>query len=205
MLRQPLLDRGELLGAAGAGAEPFAGLPCLRERTVAVAVPIAGRWTGGARVIAVPSCTDTAAGHARVRIACQARALESQCYVVQAPTVGDAPWSPAVDRNYGAGGIYVPPDCANESGPAPLQVSGAGGQAPALLTRRQELVLLELLDGRTNRQISAKLHLSEETVKNHVTAILRKLGAHNRTMAVTLASRLALDPDAARSVRVVEE
>lgn len=64
----------------------------------------------GARVIAVPSCTDTAAGHARVRIACQARALESQCYVVQAPTVGDAPWSPAVDVNRGAAAIYGPPD-----------------------------------------------------------------------------------------------
>jgi len=88
-----------------------------------------------------------------------------------------------------AGGIYVPPDCANESSPAPLQVSGAGGQAPALLTRRQELVLLELLDGRTNRQISAKLHLSEETVKNHVTAILRRFDVQTRTQAVLVAER----------------
>jgi DNA-binding NarL/FixJ family response regulator len=88
-----------------------------------------------------------------------------------------------------AGGIYVPPDCASESGPAPLQVSGAGGQAPALLTRRQELVLLELLDGRTNRQISAKLNLSEETVKNHVTAILRRFDVQTRTQAVLVAER----------------
>ncbi len=88
-----------------------------------------------------------------------------------------------------AGGIYVPPDCASESGAAPLQVSGAGGQAPALLTRRQELVLLELLDGRTNRQISAKLHLSEETVKNHVTAILRRFDVQTRTQAVLVAER----------------
>jgi predicted amidohydrolase len=47
----------------------------------------------GAEVIAVPSCTDTPAGYHRVRVACQARALENQCYVVQAPTVGTAPWS----------------------------------------------------------------------------------------------------------------
>ncbi|HEX8107745.1 MAG TPA: carbon-nitrogen hydrolase family protein, partial [Kofleriaceae bacterium] len=64
----------------------------------------------GADVIAVPSCTDTPAGYHRVRVACQARALENQCYVVQAPTVGVAPWSIAVDENVGAAGVYGPPD-----------------------------------------------------------------------------------------------
>ena len=64
----------------------------------------------GAEVIAVPSCTDTPAGYHRVRVACQARALENQCYVVQAPTVGTAPWSIAVDENVGAAGVYAPPD-----------------------------------------------------------------------------------------------
>jgi predicted amidohydrolase len=64
----------------------------------------------GADVIAVPSCTDTPAGYHRVRVACQARALENQCYVVQAPTVGTAPWSIAVDENVGAAGVYAPPD-----------------------------------------------------------------------------------------------
>lgn len=65
---------------------------------------------GGADVIAVPSCTDTAAGYHRVRVACQARALENQCYVVQAPTVGLAPWSIAVDENVGSAGVFGPPD-----------------------------------------------------------------------------------------------
>lgn len=88
-----------------------------------------------------------------------------------------------------AGGIHVPQDLASDTGAAPLQASGAGGQAPALLTRRQELVLLELLDGLTNRQISAKLHLSEETVKNHVTAILRRFDVQTRTQAVLAAER----------------
>ena len=64
----------------------------------------------GARVILVPSCTDTMAGYWRVRVACQARALENQCYVVHAPTVGFAPWSPAVDENHGAAAVYAPPD-----------------------------------------------------------------------------------------------
>jgi predicted amidohydrolase len=64
----------------------------------------------GARMILVPSCTDTLAGYWRVRIACQARALENQCYVVQATTVGSAPWSIALDENRGAAGVYGPPD-----------------------------------------------------------------------------------------------
>jgi predicted amidohydrolase len=64
----------------------------------------------GAELIAVPSCTDSAAGYHRVRVACQARALENQCYVVQAPTVGQAPWSIAVDEDVGSAGVYAPPD-----------------------------------------------------------------------------------------------
>jgi predicted amidohydrolase len=64
----------------------------------------------GAQVIAVPSCTDALAGYHRVRIACAARALENQCYVVQAPTVGLAPWSIAVDENVGAAGVFAPAD-----------------------------------------------------------------------------------------------
>lgn len=64
----------------------------------------------GANVIVAPSCTDTAAGYHRVRVGCQARALENQCYVVQVPTVGLAPWSIAVDENVGAAGVYAPCD-----------------------------------------------------------------------------------------------
>jgi len=64
----------------------------------------------GADLILVPSCTDTVAGYWRVRIGCQARALENQCYVVQSPTVGLAPWSEAVDVNIGAAAVYTPVD-----------------------------------------------------------------------------------------------
>ncbi len=64
----------------------------------------------GADLILVPSCTDTLAGYHRVRIGCQARALENQCYVVQSCTVGAAPWSEAVDVNIGAAGIFTPVD-----------------------------------------------------------------------------------------------
>ncbi len=64
----------------------------------------------GADLILAPSCTDTEAGYHRVRIGAQARALENQIAVLQSPTVGTAPWSPALDENIGRAGLFVPPD-----------------------------------------------------------------------------------------------
>lgn len=64
----------------------------------------------GAGIILAPSCTDTRAGYWRVRVGAQARALENQCVVIQAPLVGEAPWSAAIDVNVGMAGIYTPPD-----------------------------------------------------------------------------------------------
>jgi predicted amidohydrolase len=64
----------------------------------------------GCTLILVPTCTDTVAGYNRVKIGCQARALENQCYVVQSSLVGDAIWSEAVDVNIGASAIYTPVD-----------------------------------------------------------------------------------------------
>lgn len=64
----------------------------------------------GADLILAPSCTDTLAGYNRVRIGARARALESQCFVAVAHTVGAAEWSPAIDENVGAAGVYAPPD-----------------------------------------------------------------------------------------------
>ncbi|MAD38470.1 carbon-nitrogen hydrolase family protein [Tistrella sp.] len=64
----------------------------------------------GAEIVLVPSCTDSAAGYHRVRVAARARALEGQCFVIQSPTVGVADWPEAVDVNRGAAGIFAPPD-----------------------------------------------------------------------------------------------
>ncbi|MBB3953357.1 carbon-nitrogen hydrolase family protein [Novosphingobium sediminicola] len=70
----------------------------------------------GADLILAPSCTDSLHGYWRVRIGAQARALENQCFVLQSPTVGDARWSPAVDVNRGAAGLYGPPDAKPAAG-----------------------------------------------------------------------------------------
>ena len=64
----------------------------------------------GAALLLVPSCTDTAAGAARVRIGCQARALENQLPVACAVTAGVSDWSPALDVNTGRAAVYVQPD-----------------------------------------------------------------------------------------------
>jgi len=64
----------------------------------------------GAELLLVPSCTDGLAGYHRVRVAAAARALENQLFVATAPTVGNADWSLAVDRNVGAAHVFCPPD-----------------------------------------------------------------------------------------------
>lgn len=64
----------------------------------------------GAQVIAVPSCTDGLAGYHRVELSARARALENQCFVLQSPLLGDAPWCEAIDVNVGWAGIYSPVD-----------------------------------------------------------------------------------------------
>ncbi len=66
----------------------------------------------------------------------------------------------------------------------------------AELTPQQFRVLSMLGEGLLNKQIAWELGVSEATVKAHMTAVLRKLGAHNRTQVIVMTSRLALDPSA---------
>ena len=59
----------------------------------------------------------------------------------------------------------------------------------ALLTRREKQILNYVAEGNTNKQIARILNISEQTIKNHVSAILRKLNANDRAHAVVLAIR----------------
>ncbi|MFN3846295.1 MAG: carbon-nitrogen hydrolase family protein [Paracoccaceae bacterium] len=74
--------------------------------------PLLGRHLvdQGAEILLSPSCTDSVAGFTRVRIGSMARALENQCVVAHAPTVGPCDFCPAVNENVGAAAIYGPPD-----------------------------------------------------------------------------------------------
>jgi DNA-binding NarL/FixJ family response regulator len=57
------------------------------------------------------------------------------------------------------------------------------------LTGREREVLAELAQGRSNREIARALHVSEKTVKAHVSSVLAKLGVQDRTQAALLAVR----------------
>jgi DNA-binding NarL/FixJ family response regulator len=60
------------------------------------------------------------------------------------------------------------------------------------LTQREGEVLVNLVKGLNNRDIAGALFISEDTVKSHVRSVLRKLGAKDRTQAVSLALRQGL-------------
>ncbi len=60
------------------------------------------------------------------------------------------------------------------------------------LTQRESEVLRQLAYGLTNKEIAAQLHISYETVKEHVQHILRKIGVSDRTQAAVWAVRKEL-------------
>lgn len=82
-----------------------------------------------------------------------------------------------------AGQIYVPPEFRSLPESAVFSVS-AGPQ----LTSRQHEVLDLMLAGHSNKQISVTLGLSEETIKSHVSAVLRAFGVQTRMQAVLAAT-----------------
>jgi DNA-binding NarL/FixJ family response regulator len=57
------------------------------------------------------------------------------------------------------------------------------------LTEREIEVLREVAAGNANKMVGQRLNISEETVKAHMKSILSKLGANDRTHAVTIAVR----------------
>ena len=63
------------------------------------------------------------------------------------------------------------------------------------LTPRQKQVLQLLAQGRSTEQIAAELHLTTETVRNHIRHVLKALGVHSRLEAVVVARRQGLIRD----------
>lgn len=69
------------------------------------------------------------------------------------------------------------------------------GPTLAALSQQEHRVLGGVIDGLTNRQIGQRLGLAEQTVKNHVTSLLSKLGARHRTHAAVIGeSALSTSP-----------
>ena len=81
--------------------------------------------------------------------------------------------------------------------PGPDPVRTPAGAVPGLvepLTARELEVLAILATGKSNHAIANELVVSLDTVKKHVTHVLDKLGAANRTQAVARARELSLIP-----------
>lgn len=89
-----------------------------------------------------------------------------------------------------AGDHWFPPMEAERS-----EADAALAARLAQLTPQQFRVLLCLADGLLNKQIAHELGLAENTVKVHVTAILRKLECYSRTQAAVLVKSLENDTD----------
>ncbi len=62
------------------------------------------------------------------------------------------------------------------------------------LTDREQEVLREVARGSTNREIAQRLYISENTVKNHIHSILKKLNLSNRRELMRFAERYGLRP-----------
>jgi DNA-binding NarL/FixJ family response regulator len=94
-----------------------------------------------------------------------------------------------------AGGIYIPPEILMDTQPISASPPSAERRSPADLglTPRQVEVLALMMEGKSNKLICRTLDLAEPTVKNHVSAILKALGAVNRTEAALLAAKLDWD------------
>ncbi|NDD28014.1 MAG: DNA-binding response regulator [Proteobacteria bacterium] len=86
-----------------------------------------------------------------------------------------------------AGEIVVDPSLASQ-----MAVRSAQAAPAVRLTEREREVLTAMADGLSNAAIASQLVISEETVKTHVKSLLRKLGALDRTQAVSLALRSGL-------------
>lgn len=92
------------------------------------------------------------------------------------------------------GDVFVPQHLLDKLDSALLnsEISQEAIKEKTLLTARQVEVLEMLAKGLSNKAIANQFHLTESTVKHHVTSILQSLGARNRTHAVTEASRIGL-------------
>jgi DNA-binding NarL/FixJ family response regulator len=92
------------------------------------------------------------------------------------------------------GDVFVPPRLLSKLGTHAEKTQTADdiSDSQNLLTARQLEVLELMARGLPNKSIANTLNVAEGTVKLHVAAIMRALGARNRTHAVTLASRQGL-------------
>lgn len=173
-----LEDDLEVVAQVGSGAEVLAAARASRADVALLDVEMpGGDGIAAARTLAAgfPSCRSlivtTFGRPGYLRLAMEAGA--SGFVVKDTPSARLA----AVVRRVAAGERVVDPDLAAESlavGPSPL-------------SPRERDVLLALRDDGTAQSVARRLHLSEGTVRNHLSAAIGKTGARNAGEAVRLA------------------
>jgi DNA-binding NarL/FixJ family response regulator len=103
----------------------------------------------------------------------------------------DLPASKLIEtiRRVQAGETFIQPEIASRT----LRIAlHSPGELVEPLSEREREILVTLAQGIPNKEIADKLHIAEGTVKNHVTNILGKLQAQNRTQAADIARRRGL-------------
>ena len=181
-------DDIEVVGEAGDGAQGVALAEELRPDVVLMDVKMPGtdgiealrllKEAGNpARVLVVTSFTE----HRTVVPALRAGAAGYVYKDVDPEALAGA------IRSVHAGHVLLQPELASALlADDPLRApQGRGGT----LTDREQEVLRHIADGRSNREIARALHLSEKTVKTHVSNILMKLDLADRTQAALWAVR----------------
>lgn len=97
-------------------------------------------------------------------------------------------------RAVAAGEVYVTPSLAAN---LLFELSGGGGRQTGSplddLTERERQIVELVAAGDSNKEIAAQLHLSEKTVKHHMTNILQKLQVRNRVEAALMARSRGAD------------
>jgi DNA-binding NarL/FixJ family response regulator len=94
-------------------------------------------------------------------------------------------------RNVHAGGTALEPEITTKL-LEHMRGHTNGGGIDEPLTKREQEVLHELVGGKSNRTIAQRLYITERTVKFHVSSILNKLHAKNRTEVVLIAAQTGL-------------
>jgi DNA-binding NarL/FixJ family response regulator len=165
---------------------------CLAARTSAEALELAGKLHPDVALVDLFLAGESGAD------LCQAiRRTSPQTRILLISGAGRM--APGAARAAGASGFISKESDAREV-VAAVRAVGAGmttfapttDQPEPMLTEREREVLELIAGGSTNREIAQHLFLSPYTVKEHTSALYRKLGARNRAEAVRRAQRIGL-------------
>ncbi len=165
---------------------------CLAARNVAEALELTTRYRPHVALVDLFLGTESGADLCET---IRAQAPETRVLLIS----GAGRISPQAARAAGASG-FVSKDWGAHDVAMAVRMVGLGmtmfppqaDQPSTLLSQREQEVLSLIAGGSTNREIAAQLYLSPHTVKEHTSALYRKLKARNRAEAVQRAQRIGL-------------